>query len=512
MKLSRIVIPHTSLRLNVLVVCETVLLLFLSLAVLLYFSRQALKDEAFRDAEEMLNGTVQHVDNILLSVEQTGYNICEDLQHHLGDTARMTIYCREAVENNPYISGCAVAFRPHYIEGRVMFMTYVRRNASGQNRDTLITSDHFGNRPYTEQVWYTAPMSSGRASWTDPLSDVEGEGVTLSLSLPIYLRAEKDPVGVISFDVPVAAISEIILESKPFRHSYSVMLGRDGTFIVHPNIHRFIKETLSVKDDKSHNDENLRHIIKAMMAGESGHTTFRQNDKDWLVFYKPFLRDSAFGLPIDNMGWSTGMVYLEDDVVGNHELLSYLVLAITVAGVLVFFVLCRLLIRQQMKPLRLLTRSARRVAEGHYDEIVPNAESSNEIGQLQNRFQQMQRSLVGKSAELEKVTRMLTLHGEELRRAYGNAQGSDRMKTTFLHYMTTQMTVPSDLIERSVTKLCNNYNTIRPDEADYEVSVIKKQCAIVVDLLDHMIEALKNETVEQVEPLNERKEDSHECI
>ena len=51
MKLSRIVIPHTSLRLNVLVVCETVLLLFLSLAVLLYFSRQALKDEAFRDAE-----------------------------------------------------------------------------------------------------------------------------------------------------------------------------------------------------------------------------------------------------------------------------------------------------------------------------------------------------------------------------------------------------------------------------------------------------------------------------
>ena len=147
-----------------------------------------------------------------------------------------------------------------------MFMTYVRRNASGQNRDALITSDHFGNRPYTEQVWYTAPMSSGRASWTDPLSDVEGEGVTLSLSLPIYLRAEKDPVGVISFDVPVAAISEIILESKPFRHSYSVMLGRDGTFIVHPKIHRFIKETLSVKDDKSHNDENLRHTIKAMMA------------------------------------------------------------------------------------------------------------------------------------------------------------------------------------------------------------------------------------------------------
>ena len=114
MKISRIVIPQTSLRLNLMVVCETVLLLLLSLSVLLYFSRQALKDEAFRDAEESLEGTVQHVDNILLSVEQTAYNIYEDLQYHLDEPDRMSIYCREAVENNPYVVGCAVAFVPNY--------------------------------------------------------------------------------------------------------------------------------------------------------------------------------------------------------------------------------------------------------------------------------------------------------------------------------------------------------------------------------------------------------------
>ena len=510
MKISRIVIPQTSLRLNLMVVCETVLLLLLSLSVLLYFSRQALKDEAFRDAEESLEGTVQHVDNILLSVEQTAYNIYEDLQYHLDEPDRMSVYCREAVENNPYVVGCAVAFVPNYYANHDLFMTYVHKNVSSKNGDSLTVSDHYGSRPYTEHVWYTSSISGGHALWTDPLPDEEGEGVTLSLCIPIYKKGEKNPIGVMALDVPVAIISQIILDSKPFRHSYSVMLSRDGTFIVHPNIHRFIRQTLSVKDQESQNDENLRQTIKAMMTGESGHTVFHQNDQDCYVFYKPFQRDRAFGLPMDNLGWSTAMVYLEDDILGDHVLLTYLILIVTLAGVLIFFLLCRMLIRHQMKPLRMLIRSSRRVADGHYDEIVPNASSSDEIGQLQDRFQEMQRSLMGKSAELEQMTRMLTTRGEELRHAYGNAQGSDRMKTTFLHYMTTQMTEPSDLIERSVTKLCNNYHTISPDEADYEVSVIKKQCAIVVDLLDHMIEALKNETEEPENVLKERKEDNHE--
>ncbi len=42
LKLSKITLPHTSIRLNVMVVCEIVLLLFLSLTVMLYFSRQGL--------------------------------------------------------------------------------------------------------------------------------------------------------------------------------------------------------------------------------------------------------------------------------------------------------------------------------------------------------------------------------------------------------------------------------------------------------------------------------------
>jgi nitrate/nitrite-specific signal transduction histidine kinase len=164
-----------------------------------------------------------------------------------------------------------------------------------------------------------------------------------------------------------------------------------------------------------------------------------------------------------------------------------------------------MVVRQQMRPLRMLNKSAQRIIEGHYHEEVPYTQREDEIGQLQNHFLQMQQSLASKSDELEQLTATLTKRSEELQKAYGQTKGSDRMKTTFLHYMTNQMTVPSDLIERSVTKLSNNYATMTAAEAEYEVGVIKKQGEIILDLLDHMVEALEIEKEEE-----ERKEVAHE--
>jgi len=59
-------------------------------------------------------------------------------------------------------------------------------------------------------------------------------------------------------------------------------------------------------------------------------------------------------------------------------------------------------------------------------------------------------------------------------------------------------------------RLRNNYLTITPQEADYEVSVIKRQSEIVLDLLDHMIEALQIEADESEKKLKAGKEVCHE--
>ena len=145
------------------VICQTVLLLAVTLAVMLYFSRQTLKEEAIQDAEETLAGTVQQIDNVLLSIEQTTEYTYQDLLGHLDEPERMETYCRKVVEGNPYVVGCAIVFQPNFYQGRELFMAYVHRE-----NDKLVASDSFGSKPYTEQIWYTKPMASQRAGWTDP--------------------------------------------------------------------------------------------------------------------------------------------------------------------------------------------------------------------------------------------------------------------------------------------------------------------------------------------------------
>ena len=82
---------------------------------MLHFARKIVKEEALLKAEKTLEGTVQQIDNILLSVEQSAGNIYWDLLLHLGESERMETYCRKVVETNPHIVGCAISFEPFYL-------------------------------------------------------------------------------------------------------------------------------------------------------------------------------------------------------------------------------------------------------------------------------------------------------------------------------------------------------------------------------------------------------------
>lgn len=512
LKLPKITLPYTSLRINLTVVCEMVLLHLVLLAVMYHFSRQALREEAMQNAEQTLEGTVQHIDNILLSVEQTTGNIYCELIKHLDQPERMSVYCRELLESNPYIGGCAIAFTPYYYKDRELFMTYVHRKGGMMKADEkkeLITSDTFGSKPYTEQVWYTQGMESGYAFWTDPLPPEEDEGTTLTFCLPIYdnfklhhrERQEKpEIIGVMAVDLPISLLSHIVMEAKPSPNSYSILLGRNGSYIVHPIAEKLANQTVFTQ---TQNDESpsMHDAAEAMMAGETGYKSFQQDGQDWYVFYKPFLRAKVEGRSTEDLSWSVGVVYPEEDIFGAYNILFYLVLAISIAGLLLFYILCRWVFRQQMSPLRLLTRAVQRIADGHYDETIPNTQREDEIGQLQTNFQKMQQSLLTQGNTLTQLTTSLQQHNEVLQKADGQAQEAKRMKTSFMHYMTDQMTLPADTIDESVAKLCNNYQSLSKEEIDHLVETIEKQSDTIVDLLGKMLNVANNEA---------GKEDAHE--
>ena len=494
---------NLSLKLSLSVVVEIALLLSVSLGVVFYFSRKSLREETMRNAEQTLEGTSQHIDNILLSVEQTAGNIYCDLVNHLDKPELMEDYCRTTVQSNPYIVGCAIVFKPNYYPGRELFMSYVHcgDNCVITNSTTnLVSSTSFGNRPYTEQVWYTLPMETGRACWTEPLKDEDTEDDPLtSFCLPLYDK-DRNTIGVFAVDLPIALLSNIVLAAKPSPNGYSILLGRNGSYIVHPDTTKLAHETIYMQTEHS-DAPSIRAIGEAMMKGERGFQSFRMNNEKWYVFYKPFLRSKVPGRSTEDLFWSVGVVYPEGDIFGEYNLLPFYVFGIAIIGLLLFYALCRLFTYRQLLPLNMLTQSARRIADGNYGETIPDTHRGDEVGLLQDRFQEMQQALDNHIGELKELTATLQERGEVLEKAYAQAKEADRMKTAFLHNMSNQMIKPAETIGQSVMAVCDHYHDITLEQADHEMEVIEQQSQAIIDLITHLVHTAENTSNEKEDSL-----------
>jgi methyl-accepting chemotaxis protein/sigma-B regulation protein RsbU (phosphoserine phosphatase) len=461
-----------------------------------YHSRTAIKEEALKNAEQTLESTVQHIDNILLSVEQSLGNVYWDMLTHLNEPDRMSSYCRQLLENNPNIYGCAIAFQPYYYPNRELFMVYVHRKGIQNDtnaQDEFVTSNVFTNRPYTEQIWYTTPIETGQPGWTAPLKneDTEGEPIT-TFFLPIY-DSSRTCVGVIAADVSIRFLSNTALVYKPSPHGYTTMIDNDGSYIVHPDTIKLSQQTVFTQTESGKNP-TIKAAAEAMLSGETGHKSFLLNDQEFLVFYKPFHRYKVPGRSLQELKWTVGVIYPKDDIFSDFDFLRQYILLIAVIGLSLFFVICLYVTHRQLLPLRLLTRSAQHIAEGDYNQAIPDTKREDEIGVLQEHFQTMQKSLREHISQLEQLTATLNERGQQLQKAYHDAQKADRMKTAFLHNMTNQMIEPSNAIQSNVLSLCENYHEISLETAAREAEEIEKQGKIIAELLNNLLHMAEDET------------------
>lgn len=463
-------------------------LLLASLLVMMFYARTALKEEAMQKASQTLEGTVQHIDNILLSVEQTAGNFYFRMLPDLRDKEKMYAYTRQVLESNPYVVGCAIAFKTGFYQDGEDFMAYHYRSDSTH----IVRTDTFADSPYTKQEWFVKTMEANKPGWMKPLANEHyqnliqegGDATTvITFCLPIYYEDNK-PLGVLGVDVSLSLLSRIVLDTKPTKNSYCTLLDAEGSFIVHPNSDKLFYQNVFTQMANGE-DPSVEVAAKAMVSGETGYKQFRMYGKDFNVFYKPFRRSFTPGRVTGDLGWSAGIIYPHDDIFGDYNNLRYYMMAIAFVGLLILLLSCRAIIHRQLQPLLMLTHSAQRIANGHYDETIPDSRQKDEIGRLQNNFQQLQQSLSAYIRELEQATATLKERGEGLRVAYNQAQKAERMKTAFLHNMTNQLVAPSEAIERDVNALCNLTIDERREAA--LVEDLQENGNIIAELLDDLI-------------------------
>lgn len=437
-RLSNFIARTLSLRLSLIVLVALATLLTASLFIMFSYSRKALREEALRKAEQTLESTVENIDNILLDVEQSAGNIYWKIISRTNEPETMDKYIHKLLEVNPYISDA-------------QFIWETDSNA----------------------------MNITLPSWTDP----QKKDKTIAFCLPLYVDNQRK--GVLKVDVSLELLSKIVIETKPSPNSYCSLLGRDGSYIIHPDTSKLshqLTKTLSEKKDPS-----IKETIEAMVEGKKGYRSISIANEDYLVFYKPFERASVPGRYIESLGWSASIIYPEDDIFSSYNRLLYTVLIIAVVGLLLLLLLCQTFIHQQFLPLRQLSKSAQRISEGEYDVPIPEFLQQDEIGHLQRHFTGMRQSLVTHMNEMERLSKTLQERGEVLQAAYEQAQVADEMKTNFLYNMSNQMTTPVKKINQSVMTICDQYNDLTEEETTTQADEIQHQGEKITALLNQLI-------------------------
>ena len=234
-----------SLRISLKVVPAMAILLLGSLLAMLYYSRSTVKQEALQKASQTLEGTVQRIDNLLLSVEQSTGNILINLFPHLDNPDMMPTYSRLIVETNPYINGCSIAFKEGFYKGRKHFMTSAHREDC-ENTDysnSPIVESVTNDDSYSEQPWFAETMASGKVGWTHHLTANDAtEEPVVTFCAPL-IGYDHKPVGVIGVDLSLSLLSHIVEAAKPSAHSYCALLDKDGSYVVHPNEEKLIHQS-----------------------------------------------------------------------------------------------------------------------------------------------------------------------------------------------------------------------------------------------------------------------------
>ena len=227
-------------------IVAAVVVLFALIAIVVAKNTSALMvSEAERTVRSVVKNTTGQIDRLMTSVESAVANQKWVIGDHLDDPDYMYRITRELVENNAYIIGSTVAFRPGFFKSKGrLYSPYSCRSGNGKIESFTLPYD------YPEYEWYKVASESGKARWSEPYFDEGGGQVDMStFSMPIY-DSRTNFLAIFTADISLEQLKAHVASICPFPNSYAVMRSALGKALVDPPAGRGAGEgkTITIRD------------------------------------------------------------------------------------------------------------------------------------------------------------------------------------------------------------------------------------------------------------------------
>ena len=383
----------------ILLILSSCILIFTAILEYNYFiSKKIIIKNIEENAKNLSLATINRIESVLNPVEKVAENLASVLEtEETISKEKLNEILKRTIENNPEIYGSTAAFEPYMFDrDSLYYAPYYFRNTD-QDR---LKFTYIGGKDYVYfgYDWYQIPKELGRPNWCEPYFD-EGAGniIMSTYSVPFYrvVEGKKKFAGVVTADISLEWLREIVSSIKIFQSGYGFLISRSGTIVTHPRADLIMNETIfSIAEER--NDLSLREIGRKMVRGNSGFVSTNlilTNEKAWMSYE-----------PLPSSGWSLGVFFpLKELLADLHSLNRTLILlnifAFIVLGLIIIFITGSI-----TSPLCHLAKAIEKVGKGDLDAEIPVIKSKDEVGMLAESFVSMKNSLKEYIQQLKETT------------------------------------------------------------------------------------------------------------
>ena len=394
-------------RLTLWVMLTVVAVFTIVTLVITNVTRKAFLNSSEENAKSRIEIANQRINSVLVGVEGAIENVAPEVLDHLDKPDLLYGVVRQVLERNPSIIGSAIAFEPNYFPQKgKLFSPYAYRTVNGTIATKQLGTSEY---EYHSMDWYQIP----KLLYYDTGG---GEQMMTTYSYPVYDKAG-NMIAVLTADVSLNWLRELVrksdieLNSKLLgeqvedtvgvemgeeflsNHAYSFIIGRGASYITHPMSERILSDTYFTYSMEN-NDSVDMQIGYDMVDGLSGMREINRDGINFLICYAP----------IERTGWSMATVMPASIIYGSSRLLTFLIIFIMLAGLVVLFLICNSVVKRITRPLARFAISADEVAKGNLNATLPDIKTKDEMARLRQSFSLMQVSLREQMEELRQTT------------------------------------------------------------------------------------------------------------
>lgn len=364
----------TRLSLNVLLVVS--ILFIIALVTLATSSHLLIAEEANKSANNTLSAAIADIEKTLQSIEAITENAAWLVTENSNNEAFIYHITEKVVATNPYIIGSAIAFDTNCFQGQYQFAPY---SFSDAKTGSIIHKRLDQNYNYFPSEWYATPLKSGKSHWSEPYFDTGGgECLMSTFSYPIK-NNNGQVIAIITADISLDWLTQKANSIHPYKNSHTYILSADGKSLTDDHINM--------------NDADYQRLVQNMTRGKLGTLGFKNPNGRGFVVFGPF-----------NNGWTMAITSQYRDVLYRVSALHKVLICVGIISLIILFFTCYRIIRKLTKPITEFTDAAQAMANGNFRAPLPEINSQDELLNLHESFDQLQKSFIAYIDKLKTTT------------------------------------------------------------------------------------------------------------